>query len=182
MKRILLLLAIVGMTAFQGCSNDDDRIDRDTIAEVFEINQNTTFTQANGYTINYSLVPPIFNSDMILIYRLSGTSGGRDIWEALPQTYFFSNGAEFLQYTFDFTTANINIYIDSNFPAEQEPAFSVNQVFRVVIVPGFLSNKPAKSSDKGTVTPASVDYNDYYAVMKAYGLDDKNVKTLQSRK
>jgi len=181
MKRIFLLLAIVGMTALQSCTNDDDRVDNDTIAEVFEINQNTTFNAGNGYKINYSLLPPIFNSDMIMIYRLSGTAGGQDVWEALPQTYFFSSGAEYLQYTFDFTVNSINIYIDSNFPAEEEPAFSVNQVFRVVIIPGYLSNKAANSGKGATVAPA-VDLSDYNAVIKAYGLNDSNVKTLESRK
>lgn len=171
MKRIFLLLAIVGMTAFTSCTNEDDNVDNDTIAEVFEINQNTTFNAGNGYTINYSLIPAIYNSDMVLVYRLSGTSGGNDIWEALPQTYFFGGGAEYLQYTFDFTVNDINIYIDSNFAAEEEPAFSANQVFRVVIIPGYLSNRG------GT----GVDLTDYDAVIKAYDLDDSNVKTIGSR-
>lgn len=174
MKRIFLLLAIVGMTAFQSCNSDDtaDQKDTDTIAEVFEINQGTTFTAGNGYKISYPLNPQIYSSDMILVYRLSGTDGGNDVWEALPQTYFFTNGAEFLQFTFDFSIRNLNIYIDSNFPAEQEPAFSANQVFRVVIVPGFLSNK-------GTST---VDFSDYNAVIQAYGLNDSNIKTIGERK
>jgi len=91
MKRIFLLLAMVGMTAFQSCSDDDtaDQIDTDTIAEVFEINQNTTFNAGNDYTISYPLIPQIYSSDMILVYRLSGDDGGNDVWEALPQTYFF---------------------------------------------------------------------------------------------
>jgi len=175
MKRIFLLLAIVGVTAFQSCSSDDDVVltDNDTIAEVFEINSNTTFTAGNGYTISYTLNPEIFSSDMILIYRLSGADGNDDVWEPLPQTYNFSNG-DYLQYTFDFSVNNINIYIDSNFPAEQEPAFSANQVFRVVIIPGYLSNK-------GTSASSSIDLSDYKAVIKAYGLNDSNIKTIGNR-
>lgn len=176
MKRIFLLLTVVAMTALTGCSNDDDRIysDNDTIAEVFEINGNTTFTAANGYTINYTLSPQIFSSDMILVYRLSGTNAGNDVWEALPQTYYFNNGADDLLYTFDFSVNDINIYIDSTFPAEDAPAFSVNQVFRVVVIPGFLSNKSATNT-------VSVDLTDYNAVMQAYKLNSSHVRTIGER-
>lgn len=176
MKRIFLLLAMVGMTAFQSCSDDDtaDQIDTDTIAEVFEINQNTTFNAGNDYTISYPLIPQIYSSDMILVYRLSGDDGGNDVWEALPQTYFFSNGAEYLQYTFDFSLRSLNIYIDSNFPAEEEPAFSANQVFRVLIIPAYNSGVGARKAD-------NVDFKDYKAVMKAYNLSDDNIKTIGNR-
>lgn len=177
MKRIFLLLAIVGMTAFQSCSDDDtaDQRDTDTIAEVFEINQNTTFNAANGYRISYTLNPQIYSSDMILVYRLSGADGSNDVWEPLPQTYFFTNGTEFLQYTFDFSVRNLNIYIDSNFPAEEEPAFSVNQVFRVVIIPAYNSGVGARAAN-------TVNFKDYNEVIKAYGLDDSNIKTIEARK
>lgn len=172
MKRIFLLLTVAAMTAFTGCSSDDDRVDRDTISEVFEINQNTTFTAANNYSINYTLNPQIYSSDMILVYRLSGTSGGNDVWEALPQTYFFNGGADDLMYTFDFSINDINIYIDSTFPAEEAPAFSVNQVFRVLIIPAYNS---------GAKTANAVDLTDYNAVMQAYNLSDKNIKTIGDR-
>ncbi len=172
MKRIFLLLTVAAMTAFTGCSNDDDRVDRDTISEVFEINQNTTFTAANNYTINYTLNPQIYSSDMILVYRLSGTNGGNDVWEALPQTYYFNSGADDLMYTFDFSVNDLNIYIDSTFPAEDAPAFSVNQVFRVLIIPAY--NSGAKTSN-------AVDLTDYNAVMQAYNLSDKNIKTIGER-
>lgn len=181
MKRILLLLAIVGMTALQGCSNDDDRVDNDTIAEVFEINQNTNFNSLNNYRISYTLNPPIYNSDMILIYRLDGQDAGQDVWVPLPKTYYFNGGDE-LDYSFDFSTREIFIYLGFTNSAVLLPEFTQNQVFRVVIIPGFLSNKPAKSSDKGIATPASVDYNDYYAVIRAYGLNDSNIKTLKPSK
>ena len=173
MKRIFLLLAVVGMTAFQSCSSDDDVVltDNDTIAEVFEINQDTNFTAANSYQISYDLNPQIYSSDMVLLYRLKSVSG-TDFWEPLPKTYYFSDGGE-LEYLFNFSVSRINIEIDSNFDVATEPAFSVNQVFRVVVIPGYLSNKGASSS---------VDLSDYKAVVKAYGLNESNIKTLQPAK
>lgn len=175
MKRIFLLLAIVGITALQSCSSDDDVVvtDNDTIAEVFEINQNTTFNATNGYKIDYTLSPPIYSSDMILMYRLVGTEGVNDVWEALPQSYNFTNG-DFLQYTFDFSINKISIYIESNFPVEQRPAFSVNQVFRVLVIPAYNSGVGRNVNQ--------VDFSDYNAVIKAYGLNDSNIKTIETRK
>lgn len=183
MKRILLLLAIVGMTAMQSCSSDDDRVDNDTIAEVFEINQNTNFTAGNNYRISYTLAPPIFNSDMILIYRLDGQDNGQDVWVPLPKTYYFNGGDE-LDYSFDFTTREIFIYLGFTNSALLTNEFTQNQVFRVVIIPGFLSNKAANTGGyvKGGTIPTSVDFNDYNAVIKAYGLNDSNIKTLQPSK
>lgn len=180
MKRILLLLAIVGMTSLQSCSSDDDRVDNDTIAEVFEINQNVNFNSSNNYRVSYDLVPPIFNSDMILIYRLDGQNAGQHVWVALPKTYYFNGGDE-LDYNFLFTTRQIFLDLGFTNSAVLLPEFTQNQVFRVVIIPGYLSNKAANSGKGATAAPA-VDLSDYNAVIKAYGLNDSNVKTLESRK
>lgn len=171
MKRIFLLLAIVGITAFQSCSSDDDVVvtDTDTIAEVFEINQNTNFTPANGFAISYPLSPQIYTSDMVLLYRLKSVSG-TDFWEPLPKTYYFENGDE-LDYTFDFSVNTINIRMDGNFDLTTEPGFTLNQVFRVVIIPGYLSNKGA----------SSVDLSNYNEVIQAYGLNDSNIRTIGTR-
>jgi len=79
-----------------------------------------------------------------------------------------------LQYTFDFSLRSLNIYIDSNFPAEEEPAFSANQVFRVLIIPAYNSGVGARKAD-------NVDFKDYKAVMKAYNLSDDNIKTIGNR-
>jgi hypothetical protein len=36
--------------------------------------------------------PPIYSSDVVLTYRLSGSNSQGDIWEPLPETYYFNNG------------------------------------------------------------------------------------------
>ena len=168
MKRIFLLLTVVAMTAFTSCSSTDDRVDSDTIAEVFEI-RNVNFTAAGNYGIFYDLVPAIFNSDMVLVYRLSGSTGGNDVWQQLPKTIYFEDGSE-LDYNFDFTINDINIFMTGSFDLAQEPGYTNNQLFRVVVIPGYLSNKSASAK--------AVDFSDYKAVVKAYGLNDSNVKVL----
>jgi len=175
MKRIFLLLAVVGMTAFQSCNSDDtaDQIDTDTIAEVYEIRNVNFINDGQGnYSIISELDPQIFNSDMILVYRRSGSFNGNPIWEQIPQTIYFDNGHE-LNYNFDFTINDINIYLGYSDPSVLTPAFISNQLFRVVIIPGYLSNKGGTSS---------VDLSDYKAVVKAYGLNESNMKTLQPAK
>jgi hypothetical protein len=49
MKKITLILAFIGMITLQSCSNNDD-IDNDTIAEVFE------YTNVNFFPNDYSVV------------------------------------------------------------------------------------------------------------------------------
>lgn len=178
MKRIFLLLAMVGMTAFQSCSDDDtaDQQDTDTIAEVFEINQNTTFNSGNQYTISYNLNPRIYTSDVVLLYRLDGQdSNNNDVWVPLPKTYYSQDGLDEIDYNFDFSVSEIFIYLGFTNAATLTPQFTNNQVFRVVIIPGYFSGSARNSSN-------TVDFSDYNAVIKAYNLDDSNVKTIGERK
>jgi hypothetical protein len=44
-------------------------------------------------------------------------------------------------------------------------AFRINQVFRVVVIPGFRGNKNSNP----------VDFNDYFAVLNAYHIDPDKV-------
>lgn len=144
MKKIFLLLAVVGMTVLQSCEGDagpQGEPGYSAEAEVFEI-RNVNFINDGGgnYTIIYDLNPAILNSDMILMYRLAGVSNGLDIWEQMPKTYYFNNGEE-LDYNFDFTTNDINVNLGYTDSSVLQPAFIQNQVFRVVVIPGYLSNK-----------------------------------------
>ena len=145
MKKIFLLLAVVGMTFLQSCEGDtgpQGETGYSAEAEVFQI-RNVNFINDGGgnYRIIYDLNPAILNSDMILMYRLAGvTSGGLDIWEPIPKTYYFNNGEE-LDYNFDFTTNDISVYLGYTDQSVLTPAFIQNQIFRVVIIPGYLSNK-----------------------------------------
>ena len=93
MKRIFLLLAFIGIGVTQSCEGPDGPKGTpgppgaSVEAEVFEIRNVNFIGDGNGYYgIIYDLNPAILNSDMILVYRLAGSSGGADIWESLPKT------------------------------------------------------------------------------------------------
>lgn len=96
MKKISLFLAVIGMITLGSCTvnEDNDSVDNDTISEVFELrNVNFAFDAVNGYNIYRTLNPQIFPSDVILIYRLSGTiDSSTPIWQPIPRTLFLNQG------------------------------------------------------------------------------------------
>jgi len=158
MKKIFLLLAVAGMTFLQGCEGDPGPQGPQgyTVeAETFEIRNVNFIDDGSGYFgIIYDLDPAILDSDSILMYRLKSTSG-IDVWEPLPKTYYFDDGVneQELDYNFDFTTNDISIYLGYTSPFVLQPGFIQNQVFRVVVIPGYLSNKIG-NKDYNSVTKA----------------------------
>ena len=165
MKKIILLLAIAANFLFHSCSPKEE-IHADLLAEVFQVT--TSFTAANNYSKLITLNPPIYNSDMVFVYRSFDVINGQRVWRQLPQAVYLIQGE--LDYNFDFTRNDINIFLESNFDlATLGATWSQNQVFRVVIIPGYLSNKNNKA----------VDFNDYNAVVKAFNIKESQVKTIQ---
>jgi hypothetical protein len=172
MKRIIILLAVVGMFGFQGCTGPEGPPGFDgqdgLIAEVFEAYPD--FTQANGYAVTFELNPVIYSGDTILVYELINTNGGIDTWALLPQVYYFSSGTA--QYNYTFSKNKFTIFIDASFDLALLPtSFTLGKTFRIVIVPGDDGINSKKSSNKA-------DFSDYNAVIKKYSIDDSNVKKL----
>lgn len=168
MKRIFLLLAVVAMTALQSCEGDQGpQGNPGPESEVFEITASFQLDQNNEYIIRRDLNPAILDSDNVLIYRLSGTiNPTTPIWQLIPRTLFLNEGE--LDYDFDFSPIDFTIYAGGTYNLATTPQFINNQTFRIVIIPGYFSNRPA----------AAVDLEDYNAVIKAYNINDKNVKVL----
>ncbi|WP_445454750.1 hypothetical protein [Flavobacterium sp. 25HG05S-40] len=171
MKKITFILAVIGMITLGSCTvnEDNDTVDNDTISEVFELrNVNFAFDAVNGYNIYRTLNPQIFPSDAILIYRLSGTiDSSTPIWQPIPRTLFLNQGE--LDYDFDFSKEDFTIYAGGNYDLSLTPNFLNNQTFRIVIIPGFFSNKSS----------AKVDFNDYDAVVKAFKIDETKIISMQ---
>ena len=165
MKRIALILACIWMITLQGCSNSNDDVDNDTIAKVFELrNVNFGFNAQNGYSIYQTLNPQISPSDVVLIYRLSGTiDPSTPIWQSIPRTLYLEQGE--LDYDFDFSKEDFTIYAGGTYDLSLTPIYLSNQTFRIVIVPGYFSNK----------TNSTVDLSDYNAVVKAYNIKESKI-------
>ncbi|MGO4708090.1 hypothetical protein AB4Y90_03015 [Chryseobacterium sp. 2TAF14] len=167
MKKIIPFIMLAFVSVFTvSCDNDDDvqYVDNDTIAGVIEITRNFQYNSSTDqYFINQSI--SMLDSDMALVYRLKDTSGTNDVWEQIPKTVYFSNGNE-IDYDFDFTKNDVQIYIGANYDIATTPQFLNNQTFRIVLVPADFLNKNA--------TPP-VDYSDYNAVIKYFKINDSKV-------
>ncbi|WP_281635776.1 hypothetical protein [Flavobacterium marginilacus] len=173
MKKIITLLAVIGMFGFQGCEGPEGPPgEPGPDSEVFEVSK-INFSSTNGYAPMILLSPAIKKSQMVLVYRLSGsTDGGEDIWKSLPETYYLNDGRRDFGFKFDFSINDVSIFMEGNDLGSVLPSFRLNQIFRIVIIPGYLTYPTSKTTNK------KVDYSDYNAVIKAYGIDDRNVKKL----
>jgi hypothetical protein len=169
MKKIITLLAVIGMFSLQGCTTQDNSVDNDTIAEVFEL-KNVNFyndpidNPDKGYTIYQKLTPNIYASDVVLIYRMTGTiDSSTPIWQLIPRTIYQANSRE-LDYDFDFSKEDFTIYARGNYDLSLTPQYLNNQTFRIVIVPGSFS--------------ASIDKSNYPAVMAALKINENQIQKI----
>ncbi len=172
MKKITLVLAFIGMISLQSCTVNEvrDDVDNDTISEVLEVT--TSFGQSNNFSRLVTINPPIYASDMILVYHLYDVVNGADVWRLMPQTYYFNGGGE-LDYNFDFTRYDVNIFMDANFDMNTlSSAWTQNQTFRIVIIPGYFSGKNANQK-------TTEDFSDYNATLKKFNIDPNKVKKLE---
>lgn len=174
MKKIILLLAIVGMFGFQGCEGPEGPPGQDgLIAEVFELKNVSFVDDPNdspdmGYYIYEKLEPKILNSDQILIYRLSGTiDANTPVWQLIPRTLFLQQGE--LDYDFDFSKEDFTIYAGGTYNLSLTPQYLNNQTFRIVIIPGDGVNLTSKKT---------IDFKDYNAVIKAYNIKESQIQKI----
>ena len=169
MKKITLLLVFIGMITLQSCTVNEvtDEYDNDTISQVFEYS-NVSLTNSNGYSSVLNFTFEIYSSDMVLVYRLTGLDGNKDVWKLLPDTYYYDDGTLDFGYRNDFTRVNAVVELFGYDLPSLNPEFRLNQVFRVVVIPGSFAGRTA-----------AVDFNDYEAVAKKYNLNKSNVIKIQ---
>jgi hypothetical protein len=165
-RLLAIALLIAGCTGPQGPQGFNGVNGADgLIAAVYDLNGvNFTISQGNGIYLNQSFNTPIYTSDNIIMYRKNGTYNGNTIWQQIPRTMYL-DGVRELDYDFDFTRYDFNIYAGGNYDITTTPAYLINQTFRVVVIPGGFGKRV-------------VDYSDCNAVMQAYGLAESQVKTL----
>lgn len=177
MRKILPLLTLAFASFFiYSCDNDDDVVVDNS--QQYEYPAMKDFTgnlnASNNYTLSVPIGIPV--TDVVLVYRNVGTGTGNNaVWQFIPKTYYLDNNVSFpanreLDYNFDFTTVDVQIRSRANFnqatqmtPTETSTYLN-NQMFRVVLIPT-VAGKNANA----------VDYNDYKAVIKYFGLNDSNV-------
>lgn len=165
----LLFAAVLAMFLFS-CDNSTTNpvADNDTYSTTYDITDNFKVDNNGSYVINRTFNTAIPASDVILVYRKSGTDNGNSVWQQIPRTLYLTEGD--LDYDFDFTRADVQIYAGGTIDfANQTTAFKNKylngQTFRIVVVPSAAGK-------------ANVDYSDYNAVIKYFGIDDSKVTKL----
>jgi hypothetical protein len=166
MKKIIMLLSVIGVFSLQGCTGPEGMPGQDgLLGEVFELkNINFAFNTTDGFNIYQSLTPNIFPADVLLIYRMTGTiNSTTPIWESIPKTLFLTSGREF-DYSFDFSRQDFTIFASGNYDISTTPEYLNNQTFRIVIVPGAFAK--------------SLDTSNYASVMAALNLKESQVQKI----
>lgn len=93
------------------------------------------FTTANNFKVRFTFPNAIYDSDVVLVYRLAGVDSGKAIWEFLPETYYFDDGTRDYSFNFNFTRTYVDIYLNGNDLATVPESVRLNQIFRIVVVP-----------------------------------------------
>lgn len=107
-----------------------------------------TFSDANDFAqlVDFPNNVEVFESDVVMAYRLVEVDNGLDIWEPLPQTLFFQDGI--LLYGFNHSFVDIEFFLDGTvnlFTLDTD--LTVSQTFRVAIIPAAY----AKNLDLGNM-------------------------------
>ncbi|PRA95690.1 hypothetical protein CQ046_21890 [Chryseobacterium sp. MYb7] len=176
MKKILLFLffGAVGFTAYS-CDNKDDVVvqSKDTYSTAYDIipkfNKEDSFT----YHFDDAFKSPLLESDVVLIYLQTGlTTNGSPIWKLLTYTEYPNNGADKVEYSYDFSKVDIGIDVRSTngVNLDNNPGYYTNKKFRVVIV-------PAKTGTSKNAAFGEVDYSNYNSVIKYYNINESKIST-----
>ena len=170
MKKITLLIAFIGMIIFQSCTVNEvnDQNDSDTISEVFEYT-NVDLTSGNGYRAILNFPHPTYTSDMVLVYRLADYGSAGDVWKLLPETYYFNDGTLDFGYRNDFTRFDAEVTLFGFDLLGLNTSFKLDQIFRIVIIPGYFGNKNA----------ANIDFSNYSEVERYFKLNKQNKTTIR---
>lgn len=172
MKKIITLFAVVvGLFAVSSCEGPEgppgfDGIDAE-IGTVYEnIAPNYYDFVSPDYAVRFNFPTPIFDSDVVLVYRFDGVdSGNRQVWQALPETYYLSNGTRDFSFKYVFTENYVNIYLDGNNRSTITADYRLDQIFRIVVVPAAFAS--------------SVDTSNYNEVMNTLKISENQVKKVK---
>jgi len=146
MKQLFLFLAVTTTLLFTACEGDtgppgDPGVN--ILGQVFEVTTTLDFDAGSGTYSKVLTIPSnieVFESDVILVYRLEKVvgapdGGNADAWAPLPQNFFLDNG-DIIQYIFNHTFFDVEIIIDGDYdPSILSLDFTDNQVFRIAVVP-----------------------------------------------
>ena len=160
-----------GFDGFDGRDGIDGEDGINILGKVIDIEG--TFDATNDYSIFYEFpqTVEVFETDVVLVYLLWDQTEDADgvpvdIWRLLPQTRILDQGL--LQYNYDFTFFDVNIFLESDFDLETlQPGDTDNQVFRIAVL-------PAESAQSGKLDTSNIN-----SVMGALGISEDQVSKIK---
>ncbi len=160
-----------GFDGFDGADGQDGLDGVNILGKVLEIEGD--FNAGNDYSIFFEFpqTVEVFESDVVLVYLLwdqTEDSNGEavDIWRLLPQTRILDQGL--LQYNFDHTFLDVNIFLESDFDlATLQAGDTENQVFRIAILPADF------------VSSAKTDTGNIDAVMRSLNVTESDIQRIR---
>ncbi len=100
------------------------------IEVVADLNAGTNFE----YFVEIPSDIEVFDSDVVMVYRLMGAFEGNDIWEPLPQTIFRDSGI--LLYGFDYTLFDVRLFLDGDADFSRLDRDDTDGlIYRIAIIP-----------------------------------------------
>ncbi|MCA0933330.1 collagen-like protein [Lutimonas saemankumensis] len=104
------------------------------LGQVFEVEADLNVVTNFEYFVEIPSEIEVFESDVVMVYRLMGVFEGTDIWEPLPQTIFRDSGI--LLYTFDHTLFDVRLFLDGTADfGRLDPIDTDNLIFRIAVIP-----------------------------------------------
>ncbi len=104
------------------------------IGQVIEVQADLNSGTDFEYFVEIPSEIEVFESDIIMVYRLMEVFDDTDVWEPLPQTIF--RGNNILLYGFDYTIFDVRLFLDGtvNF-GQLDPEDTDGLIFRIAIIP-----------------------------------------------
>lgn len=180
MKKLLPFFSLAALLIFQGCEGPEGPAGLqgpqgqqgaqgesgfNFVGTTYEAE--ITFTAEDEFGGLFDFPEELVESDVILMYRLSGVDEDRAVWRQLPQTLFFDEGV--LIYNFDFTVRDFSIFLDG--PIDYTilgPEWTDNQIFRIVVVPSDFPD-------------GRIDYSDYEAVVAWLDIEEQDFVRISNK-
>ena len=118
------------------------------LGQVFEVVADLNAGTGYEYFVEIPSEIEVFDSDVVMVYRLMGVFEDSDIWEPLPQTIFRDSGI--LLYGFDYTLFDVRLFLDGTADfGRLNPDDTNDLIYRIAIIPAdFAKNIDVKKMSK----------------------------------